>query len=128
MPSAHTHVAIVEDDAPVRRALVRVLVAAGFRVSGYASAEEFLALSGDPPPDCVLLDLHLPRMGGIELYECLRRTRRETPIVFITADHELARSDAVRRTGAPCLTKPIDEHTLIEAIARVAPRAPLRDW
>lgn len=123
MASIHAHIAVVEDDAPVRRALVRVLVSAGFTVSAYGSAEEFVALVDEPSPDCLLLDLHLPRMSGLELQERLRRFRRDVPIVFITADHEIARSDTLRRRGTACLTKPIDEQTLMEAISRATSHA-----
>ncbi len=120
MSPARAHVAVIDDDAPVRRALVRVLAAAGYAVTSYGSAEEFLAVD-DEWPQCVLADMHLPRMDGLELSEYLRRGRHGIPIVLITADHDLARSTAVRATGAPCLTKPVDEHTLVDAIARVAP-------
>lgn len=124
MTSIHAHIAVVEDDAPVRRALVRVLVSAGFTVSAYGSAEEFVALTDDPSPDCLLLDLHLPRMSGLELQDRMRRVRRDVPIVFITADLDIARSDALRHRGVLCLTKPIDEQTLMEAISRVTSHAP----
>jgi two-component system response regulator FixJ len=109
-------VAVVEDDEPVRRALARVLAAAGFRVTHYASAEEYLATAS--ADDCVLIDVHLPEMDGFELCDRLRRGAASTSVVLITADHDLARSPRVRRRGAVCLTKPVDEEALVGAIRR----------
>jgi FixJ family two-component response regulator len=120
---SQAHVAIVEDDAAVRRALVRVLAAAGFRVSSYVSAEEFLAIASQPAPDCVVIDLHLPSMGGLELHDYLHEIEPDVSVVLITADYELAQSEPLRSHTTPCLTKPIDEHTLLEAIVRVTPAA-----
>jgi two-component system response regulator FixJ len=110
-------VAVVEDDEPVRRALARVLSAAGFRVTHYASAEEYLA-AAPANVQCVLIDVQLPEMDGIELCDRLRRDAASTPVVLITADHDLARSPRVRRRGAICLTKPVDEEALVGAIGQ----------
>ena len=117
MARVFAHVAIVEDDMPVRRALVRVLAAAGFRVSSYESAEEFLATSGTSA-GCALIDIHLPAMDGLELADCLRESARPVPVVLITADHELAHSAQVRLHGHICVTKPVDERVLLNAISQ----------
>ena len=108
-------VAIVDDDAPVRRALTRVLGAADFQVTSFATAEEFLIDGLQPLPDCVLIDVHLPMMNGVELRNRMARTVPTIRVIFITADHELAERphDA---TGV-WLTKPVDEETLLHAIA-----------
>jgi FixJ family two-component response regulator len=118
-------VAVVEDDAPVRRAVARLLVSAGFAVTTYASAEDFLTHLDDDLPDCLLLDLHLPRMGGMQLHQCLRSLGHVPAVIFITADDELARSPAIRRSGIPCLVKPCDDELLIAAIREKAPHAPV---
>ena len=110
------HVAVVDDDAPVRRALARVLASLGFEVSLFASAEEFLMRMNDVAPRCLLLDVHLPRLSGLDLHRLLGQLARRLPTVFITADHDIARSDEMRRTGAPCLLKPIDDEKLLAAI------------
>lgn len=102
---------------PVRRALVRVLAAAGFRVSSYSSAEEFLAIANGSA-GCALIDVHLPQMDGLALAERLRESVRPVPVVLITADHDLAHREQVRLRGGICLTKPIDEHTLLDAISK----------
>ena len=110
---------VVEDDGPVRVALARLLTAAGFEVRTYGSAEELILGVPREFDGCLVLDLHLPGMTGLALHAYLKRTGRGNSVVFITADHEMAASDEVRRTGAPCLGKPLDEATLLLAIYQV---------
>ena len=114
--SASVHVAVIDDDAPVRTALARLLSAAGFQVSVFGSAEEFLGRLHDVEPTCLLLDLHLPRLDGLELDRVMRHLARRVPIVFITADSELASSDTIRQRGVACLLKPFDDRQLLDAI------------
>jgi len=110
------HIALVDDDDSVRRALSRLLSALGFEVSAFGSAEEFL-VSGDlDRAACMLLDVHLPRLSGIELKSLLSIGNRSVPVVFITGDDEMARSEAMRRTGARCLMKPLERDKLVAAI------------
>ena len=83
---------------------------------------------------CVLLDVHLPRLSGLELTALLARLGVSVPIVFITADQELAESSEMRQTGRPCLLKPIDDDMLVrhdlsrrrKSAAPVTPPAPAR--
>jgi FixJ family two-component response regulator len=112
---ADARVAIVEDDAAVRRALSRVLGAARFYVTAFGSAEEFLVSGLEPPPDCVLLDVHLPVMNGLELQSHMAVMRPNICVVFLTADHELAGAER-RESRCVWLTKPVDEDALIDAI------------
>jgi FixJ family two-component response regulator len=123
MSSQDVHVVIVDDDPPVRRALARLLTSAGFRVSVCGSAEDFLVRSGDLAPSCLLLDVHLPRLTGIELTHLLERLDMRVPIVFITADHDLARSAQMLQAGCPCLMKPIDADALLAAISTATAHA-----
>lgn len=120
MSSVPVHVVIVDDDPPVRRALARLLSAVGFRVSTCSSAEDFLVRGNAVDASCVLLDVHLPRLSGLELEGLLTRLNVTVPIVFITADQELAESTEMRRTGRPCLLKPIDDDMLVRAISAAA--------
>jgi FixJ family two-component response regulator len=120
MTSVPVHVVIVDDDPPVRRALARLLSAVGFRVSTCCSAEDFLVRSRADDVSCVLLDVHLPRLSGLELTSLLGRLGVSVPIVFITADQELAESSEMRLTGRPCLLKPIDDDTLVRTISAAA--------
>jgi len=117
MTAVPVHVVVVDDDAPVRRALARLLTAVGFRVSTCSSAEDFLVRSSADGASCVLLDVHLPRLSGLELTSLLGRLKVSVPIVFITADQELAESAEMRRTGRPCLLKPIDDDLLVRTIS-----------
>jgi len=120
MTSVPVHVVIVDDDPPVRRALARLLSAVGFRVSTCNSAEDYLVRGRDDDVSCVLLDVHLPRLSGLELTDLLARLGISVPVVFITADQELAESSQMRRTGRPCLLKPIDDDMLVRTISAAA--------
>ena len=102
-------VAVVEDDLLVRKAVARLLSSVGFDVSVFASAEEFLVRVDQSHPTCVLADVHLPRLSGLDLAAVLRELNRQLPFVFITADDTVANSDAMLRSGAACLTKPFEE-------------------
>ena len=109
------HVAIVDDDELVRSALGRLLSAAGYPVSTFASAEAFLFSSHVSPPDCVLLDINLPNVSGIELRDHMQRFQRDTAVVFVTGD--LAEAEAERGRGiSPVLMKPVGADTLFAAV------------
>ena len=119
MPIAAVPVALVDDDPPVRRALARLLASAGFAVTTFDSAEAFLDGVAEASPACVVLDVHLPRMSGLDLARLLRSVGSPAPVILLTADHELARSERVAQSGTPCLTKPCDGQTLIDSIRHV---------
>jgi FixJ family two-component response regulator len=112
-------IAVIDDDASVRKALQRLLRAAGFAVETYATAREFLDAGQWAQMACLVLDIHLPGMSGFELQEYLAVSRAPIPIVFITAhDDATARERASRAGAVGCLRKPFDQGTLIEAIGR----------
>jgi two-component system, LuxR family, response regulator FixJ len=114
--TAHT-VAIIDDDAAVRKALGRLLRAAGFTVTPFASAEEFLAHSPGPTPDCLVLDVKLTGMSGVELRQVLLEDGVAIPIVFITAgDAPGTRATSPSTGRVTCLRKPLDRDTLVEAV------------
>jgi FixJ family two-component response regulator len=123
MNTPDVHVVIVDDDPPVRRALGRLLTAAGCRVSLCGSAEDFLVRSYDLAPTCLVLDVHLPRLSGLDLRALLGRLDTRIPIVFLTADQEVARSAEMRQTGHPCLIKPVDDEVLLRAISQASGQA-----
>jgi FixJ family two-component response regulator len=111
------HVAIVDDEEPVRKALKRLLVASGFEVESYASGKEFLATK-HRRPDCVVLDLHMPGMSGLEVLEELRATRRELPALIITAyDTAEARAQCLAAGASAYLRKPLEERVLLNSIS-----------
>ena len=105
--------AVVDDDDDVRTALTRLLMAMGYRVVGFASAEAFEARSVEA--DCAIIDMRLPGVSGLELCERLRQRPTPMPVVLVTDDaHRLAAD--VPATDPPFLNKPFDETTLSNAI------------
>jgi FixJ family two-component response regulator len=112
-------IAVVDDDASVRRALQRLLRSAGFAVETYATAREFLEAGQWAQTACLVLDIHLPGMSGFELQEHLAVSGAPIPIVFITAHDDTAMRERASRAGAVgYLRKPFDQGMLIEAIGR----------
>lgn len=113
-----TRIALVDDDAPVRVALTRLLRLADFDVVAYASGEEFLAALGSARPDCALLDVHLPGLTGIEVQRRLRSDHVQLPVVFITASEDTGvERDAVEAGGRCVLRKPFSCNELLASIA-----------
>jgi FixJ family two-component response regulator len=112
-------VAVVEDDERLRQALVFQLGTAGFQVLPYSSAEEFLKVPDASAFDCIVADLILPRMNGLQLQEELNRLVPFASIVFITGHGVLSLGMRAMREGAvDFLEKPVDEGALLTAITR----------
>jgi FixJ family two-component response regulator len=113
---------VVDDDDSVCRALARLLRSFGYQVKTYGSAAELLA-SG-PPPDalCLVTDVRMPEMGGVELCEQLHASGRDVPTVFVTAHGIDGLLRSVVLQGAPILQKPVAADQLIDAIASVTHR------
>lgn len=111
-----TIVHVVDDDAAVRESLEALLLVAGFEVVTHDSAEAFLERV-PAPEGCLLLDLNMPGMSGLELLEKLRREGDETPVVILTANRDARVRERARELGvAGFLTKPVTEAALIAAI------------
>lgn len=119
-------ISIVDDDRSVRRALRRLVGAAGYVVETFASAREFLSSTPSSRTACLVLDIYLDGMNGFELQEQLAADRVEIPIIFMTAHDDAATRERIRRSGAAgFLGKPFDRRALLDAIRRVAgPGAP----
>jgi FixJ family two-component response regulator len=114
-PEALIH--IVDDDDSMRRALSRVLQAAGYAVKGYATAGDFLVAEADEGPGCMLLDLEMPGPSGLELQRALRRRGSRMPIVFMSAYADVPRTVRAIKDGASdFLVKPIEAQTLLAAV------------
>jgi len=110
---------VVDDDPSVRKSLRRLLALAGYRVEEYASAREFLARPSPEGPCCLVLDVRMPGLTGIELQQTLAATGRRTSIVFVTGHVDVPTSVKAMKGGAvDLLTKPIDRSALLAAIAR----------
>jgi FixJ family two-component response regulator len=115
---------VVDDEASVRKSLTRLLRAAGFNVAAFASAREFLEHPADEAVACLLLDVQMPELNGLELQQALAEMERSCPIVFITGHGDIPTSVRAMRAGAvDFLSKPFDETALFEAIDRALGRA-----
>jgi FixJ family two-component response regulator len=107
----------VDDDASIRRALRMQLSIAGFNVRVFDSAEEFLAGKFPSANACLLLDVYMPGMTGIALWEHLAAAGRQMPTVLMSGrDDEATRKLAYKAKGTPCLFKPFDQSALLRAI------------
>jgi FixJ family two-component response regulator len=116
---------LIDDDESVRRALGRLLRSAGMNVLAFATAEEFLETAPPPAPDCLILDVHLPGLSGLELQKRLAAEGRCVPVVFITAyEDEQARDVALRGGAVAFLYKPFEEKALLEAVEAALRRSP----
>jgi FixJ family two-component response regulator len=112
------YVAVVDDEEPVRKALKRLLRASGLEAEGYASGKDFLEASAQREPDCVVIDLHMPAMSGLQVLRALQAARRSIPIVIITAhDAPETREQCIAAGAAAYLRKPLDEHVLLGTIS-----------
>lgn len=112
-------IAVIDDEEQIRRALLRLLRAAGMEARAYASGQEFLAGWRADPPACVVLDLQMPGLNGLETLQCLVQIGAQLPVVIITAHDEPAMRDRCLRAGARAyLCKPLDDRVLLDAIDR----------
>ena len=108
---------VVDDDPAVRRALERLLSAAGFEPVGYRSAFEFLEAAQGLAAGCLLLDLRMPGMDGLELQVELGRLGCPLPVIIVTGDGDVPTAVRAIKSGAvDFVEKPIDEDSLIEKI------------
>jgi FixJ family two-component response regulator len=122
---ANPIVSIVDDDASLRAALKGLLRSVGLLVEVFASAEEFLASGQLAGTACLVLDVRMPGISGLELQAQLIASRKIVPIIFITAHgDEDARSQALDAGAIDFLQKPFSDEALLNAIAQVIPRPP----
>jgi FixJ family two-component response regulator len=120
MPKNKTYVAVVDDDDSFARALGRLLRASGFEIHTYSSAEAFLDDTPQPPPDCLVLDVQLGGMSGLELQQRLRQSGDRLPIIFVTAHDAPEVYDEAKRSGCIAyLRKPVARQTFLEALDKV---------
>ena len=123
MSSAAPLVLVVDDDPSVRKGLSRLLASADYAVEAFASAREFLAREPHPGPCCLVLDLRMPGLTGMELQEMLTATGRRMSIVFVTGHADVPTSVKAMKAGAvDLLTKPVDVQDLIAANQRAETR------
>jgi FixJ family two-component response regulator len=123
MPTPKAAVFVVDDDASVREALRSLLRSAGFGVETFASAHEFLAHPPSDLPGCLVLDVALPDLSGLDLQQRMAELNRQIPIVFITGHGDVPTSVRAMKAGAvEFLTKPFGERDLLDAIRQAIDR------
>lgn len=116
MPPYRKFIALIEDDASVRKALERQIRSAGYRCEGFACAEDFLAVVCTCKADAIVADINLPGMSGLELALHQDVTRLDLSVVFITASLDPVVEVAAREIGAAFLRKPVVGTELLDAI------------
>jgi FixJ family two-component response regulator len=114
---------VVDDDASFRAAISRVLSVSGYEVAAYESAACFLRNIDSARPGCILLDVEMPALGGLQLQEELAKLSHVWPIIFMTGHGDIPTSVRAIKAGAEdFLTKPVSRQTLLEAIQRALVR------
>jgi FixJ family two-component response regulator len=123
MPQLDPVVSVIDDDASVRSSLQNLLRSVGLSVAVFASATEFLASPHSESPGCVILDVRLPGLSGLELQDQFLRGRPDLAIVFITGHGDIPMSVRAMKAGAvEFLTKPLDDDDVIEAVEQALRR------
>jgi FixJ family two-component response regulator len=123
MRQSNAVIAVVDDDPSVRQGLESLIRSAGWRVVTFASAQEFLDRPRAEAPSCLILDLQLPGLSGLDLQKRMAEVELEIPIVFLTGHGNIPASVQAMKAGAvEFLTKPFDEQDLLRAIAEAIER------
>jgi FixJ family two-component response regulator len=117
LPEPTPMVFVVEDDASVREALAGLIRSAGWNVEVYVSAQEFLARPSADVPSCLVLDVGLPGLSGLDLQSRMAELHQDIPIVFITGHGDIPMSVRAMKAGAvEFLTKPFLDQDLLDGI------------
>lgn len=114
---------IVDDDAAVRRSLEDLIGSVGLEVEGFASAQEFLRRKRSDVPSCLILDVRLPGLSGLDLQKGMMEAAMEIPIIFITGHGDIPMTVRAMKAGAvEFLTKPFRDQDLLDAIQQALER------
>ena len=112
-------IAVIDDDGPFRVALVELLSSIAFGARGFASAEEFLASDDADSYDCIISDIHMPGMSGIELLQILESRELHIPVILVTAQIDLGLKSKLQSTSVTCLLeKPFGPDALIACLEK----------
>jgi FixJ family two-component response regulator len=127
MTSARSFIAVVDDDESVRESLPDLIGMFGYAAEAFTSAEDFLTSKKVGQTKCLVLDIAMPGMSGLELQRQLVGQGRAIPIVFITAHGDDAFCNRLRRRGeVECLVKPFTDTALLDALHAVLGPKPSR--
>ena len=123
MSEADAMIFVVDDDASIREALQRLLRSVGLQVTTFASAHEFLHHRGADVPGCLVLDVRLPGLSGLDLQHELAAAQLDLPIIFITGYGDIPMTVQAMKAGAvEFLTKPFRDQDLLDAIQQALER------
>jgi FixJ family two-component response regulator len=115
---------VVDDDADVRESVQELLESVGLLSQSFGTAQEFLAAGRSDGPSCLILDVRLPGISGLDLQHELKRGRISIPIIFLTAHADVPMSVKAMKSGAvEFLTKPFRQQDLLDAVQRSLARA-----
>lgn len=118
----------MDDDEAVRRALARLIRSLGFEAETYGCGEDFLASLSVWRPDCVVLDLHMPKVSGFDVQARLTESGLDVPVIVITGhDSPETRARALRGGASAYLCKPLDDQILMDAIHDAVVGSPRRN-
>jgi len=110
---------VIDDELPVRRGLQRLLLAAGYQAEIFANAGEFLTAHDPAEPGCVIVDLAMPEVDGLELQQTLTAAGTNRPVIFVTGRGDIPATVRAMKAGAiDFLTKPVDAEALLTAVKR----------
>jgi FixJ family two-component response regulator len=110
-------IAVVDDDEPVCKGLSRQIVSMGMDVAVYYSGQAFLDSTSARPPDCVVLDLHMPGLGGVDVLRILAEGEPKFPVIVVTGrDEPASRALSIALGATAYLTKPLAHAELLRAI------------
>jgi FixJ family two-component response regulator len=119
MSSSGCLISVIDDDESMLLALAELLGLLGFEVKTYASGEEFILSGFDHSPNCILTDVHMPGLSGIDLKRWLDARSCSTPVIMITARSDPHVREKALASGAVCLlSKPFDAEALLECLKR----------
>ena len=122
MKDRRLSIGVIEDDASVRKALLRLFRTSGLEVCLFATAEEFLAQSGPPEFGCLVIDVRLPGMNGLELLEKIQASAPGPALVITALEDQAARKRAAAAGAAGFFQKPCDNQDLMAAVNRALGR------
>lgn len=115
---------LIDDDASVRKGVSRLLRSAGYKCESFASATAFLERDQHAGPTCLIVDVRMPGLNGMELQEALLHRRREEQLVFITGHGDISMCSQAMKAGAvDFLPKPFGDEQLLECVARALNRS-----
>jgi FixJ family two-component response regulator len=124
MTPPYSLVFLIDDDASVRKGVARLLRSAGYKSETFASASEFLAREQYAGPTCLIVDVRMPGLNGMDLQETLIQRRREEQLVFITGHGDISMCAQAMKAGAvDFLSKPFDDEQLLQCVERALIRS-----